>query len=184
LHAIFIRTRPARRTRKKKLEEDLKTAYYYRHGRLKIDFVDNSGLGLYSGVYVFIKKYSIERDQFLIEDTDGEETWTDFIVPIRPSVDGHDVHHTCFRRLAEQGLQQNQTICYRTKNGFAYLRTAHQETNCDSFVLYKDGRLNIDNIPKCFNFALGYSENENIQLKTESVCCQINKQTTTYVENS
>ena len=31
-------------------------------------FVDNSNIGLYLGEYVMIKKYSKEKDQFLVED--------------------------------------------------------------------------------------------------------------------
>jgi hypothetical protein len=156
---VLIRTKFGKRTRKKKAEEDLKTAYYYRQGVLKINVTDNSNIGIYSGTYVFIKKYSKERDQFLIEDCDGQQTWTDCIVPIRPSVGEYDVYHTCFEFLVEQNYQDGQEICYRIKNGFAFLKTEHRVC-CDDFVLYKNGRLNIDNIPRSFNYALGYAENE------------------------
>jgi hypothetical protein len=183
LTATFVRTIAPRRTRRKKPEEDLKTAYYYRHGQLKIEKCDNSSLGLYLGKYIFIKKYSVERDQFLIEDTDGEQTWTDFIVPIRPSINGYDIYHTCFRFLANQNLKEGQTIWYRTKNNFAYLKTEHQ-TMCDEFVLYKDGRLNIDHIPKCFNFALGYSENDAVATILDEIVYSQNKMNTSYVENT
>jgi hypothetical protein len=171
LHVAFVRTKPPKRTRRKKTGSDLKTLYYYRYGRLQITPVDNSGIGLYFGTYVFIKKYSPEKDQFLIEDVDGQKTWTDFIVPIKPSIEGIPLYYTCFEFLARQKYRAGHQVCYRTKNGFAFLRTEHQV--CDGeYNLFKNGSLNIDNIPKCYNFALGYSENESIPTEIMGVCCQ------------
>jgi hypothetical protein len=148
-----------KRTRRKKPEEDLKTKYYYRQGKLTISPVDNSSIGLYAGVYVFIKKYSKERDQFLIEYTDGQLTWTDQVIPIKPAVDGIELYHTCFSFLAEKDYRDGQTVCYRTQNSWAYLRTKHQVC-CEEYRMFVDGRLNLENIPKSFNFCLGYSDND------------------------
>jgi hypothetical protein len=165
---FLTRTKFGKKTRRKKPEQDLKTLYYYREGILKIETTDNSGLGLYAGVYVFIKKYSKERDQFLIEDNDGQETWTDFIVPIRPTINGYDLYHTCFEFLVAQNHKDGDTVCYRIKNGFAFLK---KESKTDSsYVLYKDGGLNLENIPRSFNFCLGYCENEIVAVKPAFFC--------------
>lgn len=146
------------RTRKHKPEEDLKTLYYYRKGVLKIEFVDNSRLGLYAGEYVFIKKYDRDRDQFLIEDSDGDKSWTDMVVPIRPSIDGHELYHTSFPLLVSSNFKDGCIVSYRTRNGFSSLKKEIRVC-CTEYKLYNEGGiLNLDNIPKCFNFALGYSD--------------------------
>jgi hypothetical protein len=146
-----------KRTRRKKPEQELKTKYYYRRGGLKITPVDNSSLGLYSGVYVFIKRYSKERDQFLIESTDGSLTWTDQVIPIKPVIGVHELYHTCFEFLALQDYHDGAEVCYRTQRGFAFLK---KEINCstEEYHIFIDGRLNLDTIPKSFNFCLGYSD--------------------------
>jgi hypothetical protein len=148
-----------KRTRRKKPEQDLKTKYYYRQGKLSITPVDNSSLGLYAGVYVFIKKYSKDRDQFLIEYTDGSLTWTDQVIPIKPVIGEHELYHTCFEFLAQKDYRDGQVVCYRTHNGWAYLRTEHCVSH-DEYQMFVDGRLNLDKMPKGFNLCLGYSDNE------------------------
>jgi len=145
------------RTRRKKLEEDLKTLYYYRKGVLKIEFVSNSKLGLYADEYVFIRKYCKERDQFLIEDRDGDKSWTDMVVPIRPSIDGHELYHTSFPLLVSLNFKDGCIVSYRTRNGFSSLKKEIRVC-CLEYELFKDGKLNTDSIPRSFNFALGYSD--------------------------
>jgi hypothetical protein len=157
----MIRTKFYRRTRRKKEEQDLKTKYYYRQGRLTIIPVDNSSLGLYSGVYVFIKKYSKERDQFLIEYTDGSLTWTDQVIPIKPVIDNHELYHTCFAFLAQQDYRDGQEVCFRTRHEWAYLRTEHKVC-VDEYQMFVNGRLNLDRMPKGFNMCLGYSDNNTL----------------------
>jgi hypothetical protein len=146
------------RTRKHKLEEDLKTLYYYRRGILKIEFVDNSRLGLYANEYVFIRKYCKERDQFLIEDCDGDKSWTDMIIPIKPSIEGHELYYTSFPLLVKQNYRDGDEVSFRTRNGFASLKKEIRVC-CLEYEMFLDGRLNLDNVPKGYNFALGYPDN-------------------------
>jgi hypothetical protein len=154
-----------KRPRRKKAEQCLKTKYYYRHGRLTITPVDNSSLGMYLGVYVMIKKFSRERDQFLVEYADGELTWTDQVVPVRPAIDGHELYYTCFELLAERNYRHGQLICYRTQRNYAFLRKEIQ-TCCPEYSMFIKGQLNLDHVPKSFNFALGYADNEAMPLIT------------------
>ena len=156
---VMFRTKWGNRTRRHKPEDCLKTKYYYRQGMLTVEPVDNSSLGLYLGVYVMIKRYSRERDQFLIEYADGELAWTDQVVPIRPMINGYEVYQTCFELLAARNVRAGQTVCYRTQRGFSFLRKEIQ-TCCPEYRMFVGGHLNVDNVPKNFNFALGYSENE------------------------
>ena len=37
----------------------------------------------------------------MIEDVDGEKSWTDMVVPIRPSIDGCELYHTSFPLLVK-----------------------------------------------------------------------------------
>ena len=160
---VMFRTKFNRRTRRRKPEDCLKTKYYYRQGVLTIEPVDNSSLGLYLGVYVMIKRYSRERDQFLIEYADGDVTWTDQVVPIRPMINGYELYQTCFELLAERNVRAGQTVCYRTQRGFAFLRREIQ-TCCAEYRMFIDGHLNVNNVPKSYNFALGYSDAESIPI--------------------
>ena len=157
----MIRTKFDTPTRRKKPEAALKTKYYYRHGTLRITPVDNSSLGLYAGVYVFIKKYSKDRDQFLIEYGDGELAWTDQVVPVRPSIGGHEIYHTCFEFLRQYNYRAGHQLCYRTCGGFAYLKK-EKSAGCPEYMLFINGQLNVDNIPRSFNYCLGYSDNEAV----------------------
>jgi len=160
------------RTRKKKPEEDLKTLYYYRKGILRIEFVDNSRLGIYAGEYVFIRKYCKDRDQFLVEDRDGDKAWTDMVVPIKPMVDDHELYYTSFPLLVECNFKEGAEICFRTRNGFASLRKEIQNPGSDYEFIVGD-HLNLKNIPKSYNFALGYPDslaqnfNSNLTLEDE-----------------
>ena len=153
------------RTRKKKPVEDLKTEYYYRQGILKIEFCDNSRLGLYAGEYVFIKKYCKEREQFLVEDRDGEKFWTDMIVPIRPTIEGHELYYTSFELLVERDYKNGDQVCYRTRNGFSSLRKEIRP--CECYQMFTENGLNLENVPKSFNFALGYSDGISIQSEVD-----------------
>lgn len=152
-------------TRKKKAEEDLKTLYYYRKGILSIESADNSGLGLYLGQYVFILKYSKERDQFLVQDRAGDKTWTDMVAPIRPVIDGHELYHTSFPLLVENDIKAGSEVCFRTHDGFALIRKEIQNPAKD-YKLITNKHLNLKNIPKSYNFALGYPD--NLSQKTNS----------------
>lgn len=145
------------RTRKKKPEEDLKTLYYYRKGILRIEVVDNSKLGLYSDKYVFIRKYDKDRDQFLVEDKDGDKTWTDMVVPIKPIVDGHELYFTSFPLLVERDFREGDEVCFRTRNNFASLKKEIQNSSTE-YNMERCECLNLKNIPRSFNFALGYPD--------------------------
>jgi hypothetical protein len=161
-NGVMIRTKfydlVAKRTRRKKPELQLRTKYYYRQGLLTVTPVDNSSLGTYLGVYVFIKKYSPQRDQFLIEYADGELSWTDQVTPVRPAINGYELYHTCFELLVQRNYRAGQTVCYRTQRGFAFLRKEIQ-TCCEEYKMFTPAGLNLDGVPKGFNFALGYADN-------------------------
>jgi hypothetical protein len=146
-----------KRTRKRKPEEELKTLYYYRQGVLKINFTDNSKLGLYAGSYVLIKKFDKDILKFLVEDKDGEKFWTDMVQPIRPEIEGHELYNTSFPLLMQTGFQDGCIVSYRTRNRFSSLKKEIR-TCTSEFCLFRGGFLNFDGIPKGYNFALGYPD--------------------------
>jgi len=81
------------------------------------------------------------------------------VVPIRPSVNGHEIYYTCFNLIVQHHYRAGHAVCYRTARSFAFLRSEHS-TGCLEYEMFINGQLNIDAVPRNFNYCLGYSDNE------------------------
>jgi hypothetical protein len=145
------------RTRKKKPEEDLKTLYYYREGVLALKVVTSSKLGLYYGEYVLIKKFDKGRRQFLLQNNDGDQFYSDTVTHVQPYIEGIELFHNSFPLLMEKNYQDGDKVQYRTRNNYASLRKKITAPKTREFDLFAGGFFNY-NMPKYYNHVLGYCD--------------------------
>ena len=150
--------RLVKRSRRRKPESELRTKYYYRIGRLELVAVDNSSIGIHTvtGRYVFIKRYDKNRGAFLVFTDTGRLFWTTQLIHLCPRVDGFELYHTSFPLLIVRNLRHGDYVCYRTRNGFAYLKM-DRAIKHEEYQMFRNGQFNL-NIPKSYNFCLGYSD--------------------------
>lgn len=174
----------ARRRRNGKALTCLKSLYYYRWGRLELETVDNSGLALLksNGAYVSILRYCKTRQQFLVSTHCGRRIWTNALIQVAPMVNGVALHASSFAELLQHQYQAGEWVKYRTCGEFAFLAKGHIPTTYDKpsppqhtvqqrgcafggkttahtanrYEIYRDGVLNVQGLPRGFNFLLGY----------------------------
>lgn len=145
------------RTRRKKPEEELKTLYYYREGVLTLKVVSNSKLGLYCDEYVLVRRFDKGRQQFLLQDREGDLFYSDMVTQIQPFVEGMELFSNSFELLMQKNYREGDRVQYRTRNNYASLRKEITTTSSKKYTLFKNGVFNFKT-PKYYNFLLGYCD--------------------------